>query len=350
MVMLFLLAVLAVICSCERSQIDNFDWECETANHNLDRNLNNLGLDNSIVITFNNEDELIIDNPYENEISIALNEGNVIVQNLSFGTEYNLVVGGTTENGSLKIYGNQKMGLYLNGVNIANPNGPAINIQNRQKMSIHLVNGTENYLADGSSYGISGEDAKGTFFSEAPIYFFGCGALAVVGKYAHAIAVDNDFEIGSGIITVVEAARDGIHANGDIYARGGNIYIASSGEGIQSENSSVHISGGKTAIKTTGIKSHGIKANNNMEISDGVLIIRTSGADSKGINVDGNLTVTGGDIKINAIDDGIKVHGNLLINAGNFCVWSLKKQNIDCVGTETIKEGTVNNGSCAIGF
>jgi hypothetical protein len=415
MVMLLLSAAFIFTCSSESNKTDSYDLECEIANDNLDRNLDNLGLYNSIVIKFDNGNEPIIDNPYENEIAIMLDRENVIVQNLSSDTEYNLVVSGTTENGTLKIYGNHKIWLYLNGINITNPSGPAINIQNRQKVSVHLVSGTENSLADEASYEYpSGEDAKGTFFSKGAIYFFGCGTLTVTGKYAHAIVVDNDFEIESGKITIAEAVKDGIHANDYIYVRGGTINITSNGDGVQSENSLVHIFGGKITIKTTGVKSHGIssadstvisdnanvkietfgngakgiksdgfiaikggttdiktsgsshidnstnppdtssatgiKANSSMEISGGTLAVKVLGVGTKGVNVSENLTISGGDIKIEANDDGIKVHGNLLVNNGNLCVWSLKKQDIDCTGIETIKNGTVNNGKCVVGF
>jgi hypothetical protein len=366
--MLLLLVALVFIYSCERGEIDNYYLGCETADGDLDRNLDNLGLDNSIVIKFNNGDEPAVYNPYENEIAIALNGENAIVQNLSFGTEYNLIVSGATENGSLKIYGNRRMGLYLNGVNIVNPNGLAINIQNRQKISVHLVDRTANYLADGASYSISSEDAKGTFFSEGPIYFSGCGALAVAGKYAHAIAVDNDFEIESGIITVKTTGvkSHGISSSGSTIISGNaNVKIEVSGNGAKGIKSDgfIAIRGGTTDIKTSGSNhidnsvnppdtssAPGIKANGNMEISGGTLIVKAVGAGAKGINVDGNLTMTDGDIKIDANDDGIKVHGNLLVSNGNLCAWSFRKQNIDCAGAEAIKNGTVNSDKCAVGF
>jgi len=419
---LFLSAVFAFNCSNTNNyndgdEIYDYNLECGSAN-NLDRYLEDLGLDNSIIIQFNNGSAPIIRNLYENEISIELIGENVIIGNLSLSSNiYNLVISGTTKNGSLKIYGNSEMGLYLNGVNITNPNGPAINIQNRQRNLVYLVDGTENHLADGLRYEYTSEDAKGTFFSEGQLYFFGCGSLEVkaIGKYAHAIVVDNGIEIENGKITIAESARDGIHANDEIYIRGGILSISSTGDAIQSEDSRVRISGGTIVAKSTGIKSHGIsstdsiiisgdanirievsgngskgiksdgfaairggrtniktsgkshidnsinppdtntatgiKINNSMEISGGELAVQAFGADAKGINVEGDLTITNGDISIKANDDGIKVHGNLFVNDGNVCSWSMNKQNIDCNGVETINIVSVNNRSkCGGGF
>jgi hypothetical protein len=321
-------------------------------------------LENFIVIQFDSGNEPIVYNSYKNDVAIMLNEENVTVQNTSNnGTEYNLVVSGTTENGSLKIYGNHRMGLYLNDVSISNSSGPAINIQNRQKISVHLLNGTRNYLADGTPYEIvSGEDAKGTFFSEGQISFSGCGILEVVGNHSHAIAVDNDLEIESGkiIAKTTGIKSHGISVHSAIISNNANIKIETSGNGAKGIKSDgfIAIRGGTTDIKTSG-KVHidnsvqppdtssatGLKTDDDMEISGGTLKIQSSGIDAKGINVAGNLTVTGGDIKINANDDGVKVHGNLFVDNENFCVWSLKKQDIDCNGIETIK-----GNKCVAGY
>jgi hypothetical protein len=289
--------------------------------------------ENSIEIIFGNEGSP--ENYSENGISIVRNGDNVIVQ--SFSNDNNLVVSGTTEHGSLKIYGNHRMGLYLKGANITNQNGPAINIQNRNKTSVHLVGETENYLADGEHYEIiGGEDAKGAFFSEGQIHFSGCGGLEIAAKRAHAIAVDNALEIEGGKINI-EAwgnGAKGIKTNGFIAIRGGTTNIKTHGN-IRIDNS---------AMQPDTSSATGIKTDSDMEISGGVLVIKTFGANAKGINVKGDLTVTGGDVKITANDDGVKVHGDLFVNNENFCAWSMKKQDID-------NNGPVTNGSkCAVGF
>jgi hypothetical protein len=321
---LLIAAVFAFACSNETAETGGY--YCETTN-DIPENL--------IIIQFENENEPAIYNPYENEISIWRNGNNVVVQ--SFSNDHNLVVSGTTKNGSLKIYGNHRMGLYLNGASIANQNGPAINIQNRNKTFVHLVGETENYLADGELYEITGgEDAKGAFFSEGQIHFSGCGKLEITAKHAHAIAVDNDLEIEGGNIKIETLGNGakGIKAKGFVAIRGGTTNVKTHGN-IRIDNSGM--------LPDTS-SATGIKTDSDMEISSGTLLVKALGAKAKGINVKGNLTVTGGYVKVYANDDGIKVHGNLFVNNENFCAWSMKKQDIDNNGPAT------NGSKCAIGF
>ncbi|MDR0517216.1 MAG: carbohydrate-binding domain-containing protein [Fibromonadaceae bacterium] len=357
--MLFIATALITACS---SETNNSYAECEAGYEYLD---------NSISIAFGDGGP-VVDNPYENDVAIMLSGENVIVQfvqNISSGAEYNLLVSGTTENGSLKIYGNHAMGLYLNGVNITNPSGPAINIQNRSRVLVHLVRGTENYLADSTPYEVtSSEDAKGTFFSKGPVHFSGCGSLAITARHAHAIAVDNDWLIEGGNITVktTKTKSHGISSNASTTISGNsNIKIEASGNGSKGIKSDgpVSIQGGTIDIKTSGIthidysanppdtsSATGIKTDSDMAISGGVLTVKASGTGAKGINVNLDLMIIGGETKVEANDDGVKVNGNLHISDGSLCAWSLNKQDIDSRGAEAVKSGSVNGRKCVVGF
>jgi len=374
---------------------------------------------NVIKITYNSGSTPEIDKPATaSEVQIDTDGQNVVVRipNATI-VEYNLVLSGTTGNGSLKIYGDVKKNLYLNGVSITNNNGPAINIQKSKKINVHLINGTNNFLSDGPVYsGIpAGEDAKGTFFSEGELNFTGSGTLEVRGKARHAIAVDNDFGIDNGKIIVSEAKSDGIHANDKIIVKGGFLKITSAGDAIQNENlSSIEITGGKIAATTTDAKSHGIASEGPTKISGnaivqisvlgdgskgirsrsveapsalryveikggkvsiqtsgnrhidnnatsddtsstavgikvdgddlfimgGDLTIKSLGDKAKGTNTDGNTEITGGNVHIEADDDGMKVHGDFRMTSGTVYVKSDKKKAIDA-RTETKTGGTL---------
>ncbi len=360
---------------------------------------------NVIKITYNSVSTPEIDKPATaSEVQIDTDGQNVVVR-IPDATivEYNLVLKGTTGNGSLKIYGDVKKNLYLNGVSITNNNGPAINIQKSKKVNVHLINGTNNFLSDGPAYSNipAGEDAKGTFFSEGELNFTGSGTLEVRGKAKHAIAVDNDFGIDNGKIIVSEAKSDGIHANDEIKVKGGFLKITSVGDAIQNEiANSIEIIGGKIAATTTGVKSHGItsegtisindnaiiqisvsgngskgikstgytkilggttailangaqdnnnadtstaagiKVDDNLYIDGGNLTIKSPGSKAKGINVSVDIEMTKGIVDIEADDDGIKVHGTLKMSGGSISVASRKSDNID--GTIQKTGGTIN--------
>ena len=407
----FYIVTLAIcfVFACSNGSGNKSEYEeiaCDISNENLDISRDELGLENSIAIKFENG-SASIDNPYENEVVTLIDGENIIAQNLSTGAKYNLVLSGNAQNGSLKIYGEREIGLYLNGVSIANQNGPAINIQGRQKTSVHLVCGTKNTLTDGGNYEKEGiEKAKGAFYSRGLLHFLGGGNLEINGEYAHALVIDNALEIENGNITVNKAAKDGIHADEGIHVKGGNIKITSSNEGIQSENSLVNITGGKIDIQTKGTKAHGIssadstiisesaivqisvsgnaskgirssgfiaikggnidiktsgnrsvdnsavppdtstaagiRADSDLEISGGILKIKSIGENSRGINSDGNIKISSGNINIESIGVGIKLKGNLYVNGGNVSTKSLTKKGISCEGAIAQTGGTVN--------
>jgi len=389
---------------CENCEVGNANWTgwpFDDSGENLQAYPECLNYENPIEIKYSNGGSPEIINPYE-EVSVDKNGENVTV---TLGVaEYNLLISGTAQNGSLKIYGKERMGLYLNAVNITNNSGPAINIQKGKRINVCLVSGTENYLADGASYATppGDEKAKGTFFSEEKLYFTGTGSLEVKAKYNHAIVVDNDFEIDNGKIIISEAVGDGIHANDKIQVNGGVIKIASKGDALQSEKgSSVIISGGKILAQTTGIKSHGIssegsitinenakiqisvsgngskgikssnwmeilggttailasgaqdkndadtstaagiKVDANLNIEGGNLTIKSTGSKAKGINTSGDINMKNGNVDIEADDDGIKVHGTLKMSGGSISVKSRKSDNIDGKIQEP-RGGTIN--------
>jgi len=361
--------------------------------------LEGLGLANIIKIEYQNGSAPVTNSP--GEVTIEKNGENVVVTlpDAPNETQYNFVLSGIAKNGSLKIYGSARKGLYLNNVNITNSTGPAINIQGSKRAVVHLLKDTQNILADGSSYNTppNGEDAKGTLFSENKLSFEGSGSLEVKAKYKHAIVVDNDIEITNGKIIISEAAGDGIHANDIIEIKGGILKITSSGDAIQSEmaGGAVKITGGKIAVTTKGIKSHGItseepieikgdstviqisvlgngskgiksskhvlfeggktsikangtkhtdsddesfpagiKANTDLFIEGGELTIKSPGSEAKGISVDGSGTIKNGNTNIDADDIGIKVKAKLKIQGGTVYVKSKKKKAIEATPYE----------------
>jgi len=268
-----------------------FDASGESEKVQSTPGLGDLNLENVIKIEFKNGGAPEITNPLS-EVTVTNTGENVVVTAPDVGkdekTEYSFVISGTTSNGSVKFYGDVRKALYLNGVNITNSKGPAINIQGGKRAMIHLINGTQNFLVDGPKYDIQeGEQAKGTFFSEGKLDFEGSGSLDVKGKGSHAIVVDNDIEVRNGKVTVSESVKDGVHANKTILVSGGVLKISSVGDAIQSERKAggVIIAGGKVKVATGGIKSHGI-ASDSAAVSikkDAIVQISVLGNGSKGI-------------------------------------------------------------------
>lgn len=273
-------------------------------------------------------------------------------------------VSGSSDNGSLKIYGEKKTLLNLNGVELTSKNGPAINNQCKKRLFVNLKTGSVNKLTDNSAYTddsfyLNGntsadEDRKGCFFSEGNLIFSGAGSLIVAGKQKHAIASDGYMYTRPGVtIAVTEATKNAIHIKGDksdstgIVIAGGLIYTlteSEAGKGMKTDYN-VEIRGGQLDINTTGeaiydadendtSSAAGIKADGNILISGGNVSIKSNGTGGKGINADGDFTIAGGLTTI------VTTGGKFVYNAALDLDSSPKGVKAD--GDVTIEDGVLN--------
>jgi hypothetical protein len=258
----------------------------------------------------------------------------------STASNVNYVLSGTTTSGTFKVTSStKKYEVTLNGVNITNTTGPAINLQSSKRAFIVCPAGTTNTLTDGSTYtAVGNEDQKGCFFTEGQAIFSGSGSLTVKGNYKHAICSDDYIRLRSGVnITVTSAVKDGIHTNDGLIIGGGTVTIAVSGSGIEVDEGSITMNngvvtinsagdavkasysgtettitkniamnGGLLKLTTTGEKASGLNATGNITMAGGIIQATVSGAGSKGLTSDGTTTITAG--KITAITSGIPVY------------------------------------------
>lgn len=324
----------------------------------LNSNSQNVAYENMIVINFSGS-EVDVTNRFEREgVTVENENGHVIIKSTITDKELNYVLSGFTENGSVKIYGEYKFGLVLNGIGITNPEGAAINIQCGKKITVTVVKETNNRLIDGETYTLTdGEDMKGTFFSEGQLNFYGFGTLEVRGKYKHAICTDDYFRMYEGNIVVKEAVSDAIHAKDYAQINGGSITSRSLGEGIDSDGY-ILIQGGSLDITTAGKKGHGLKSGEYITIDTGGEInILVKGTASKCINSGSDISVLRGNMNLETTgsayydtDDedissaaGIKCDGNLLIENGYISINSsgVGGKGINADGTLTVNAGIV---------
>ena len=333
----------------------------DTEDDDLIPNSQTVSYENAVLIAFSTSGATIT-NPFEgNGVTIENDNGHIAITSTLTDTELNYVLSGIITDGSVKIYGEKKFGLILNGVGITNSTGAAINIQNKKKGSITLVDNTNNRLIDGETYTYTdGEDMKATFFSEGNVVIDGEGSLEIRGKNKHALATDGALTMTAGTINIKEAASDGIHTNDEITISGGTLSVRSTGDGIQSESTEkpISITGGDISIVTTGEKGHAIKTEQNVEIETmGTIEITTYGAASKGIKPTSDAIIRKGDITINTAgnaiwdtDDldissaaGVKSDGNFLMEDGTLTILSTGKggKGINADGTLIINGGTV---------
>ena len=281
------------------------------------------------------------------------------------------IVTGTTSNGSLKFYSERKFLVQLNGVDITNPNGAAINNQCGKSLYLMMNEGTVNTLRDGETYTmLDEEDQKAALFSEGQILINGKGQLNIYSVGKHCIASDDYVFVRPGTkLYLNSTSGHGIKAKDYVYIKGGviNMEIAANGtKGINCD-SLVTIAGGRTTIINTGTSKWetdslgnpvstgvaGVKSDYNITMTGGKLNIKCTGNDAKGINVAQPFLFTGGELNVvvtgknSTIDPkGVKCDTDCIIRGGSFYSCVPNGRAIDVDGTLTIESGyTTRNDS-----
>ena len=129
-----------------------------------------------------------------------------------------------------------KAQLVLDSVTIHNEDGPAIQIDQADKVFLTLADGSTNVLSDGASYALAeGEDEPyAALYSKDDLTINGSGTLEVTGNYRHAIAPKDDTVITGGTITVT-SVEDAVRGNDAIKIGGGNIIVNAGDDAFHSE-------------------------------------------------------------------------------------------------------------------
>ena len=314
----------------------------------------------TVRITFDGETATVTGNP--SSVIVNIDGAHVTVTSAAKRVRY--IVTGTTSDGSLKFYSDKKFQLQLNGVDITNPNGAAVNNQCGKSLYVVLNEGTVNTLRDGENYAmVEGEDQKAALFSEGQILVSGKGLLNIYSVGKHCMASDDYIFVRPGCqLYLNSSAGHGIKAKDYVHIKGGviNMEIACDGaKGINCD-SLVYITGGRTTIINSGTTraevdslgnpvsttSAGVKADRNITMTGGTLNIKCTGDDAKGINVTEPLMFSGGELNVvvtgrnnTIVPKGVKCDTDCTIQGGSFYSCAPYGRALDVDGTLTIADG-----------
>ncbi len=249
-------------------------------------------------------------------VKVEVNGQHVIVRSEQEGVEY--VLTGKSDNGSFKLYGTRKAKLTLDGVQLTNPTGAAINNQGKKRLFVVLPAGRHNTLTDGKTYTkTAGEDERGCLFSEGQICISGTGSLTVEANSKNGIASDDYIHFISGLVRVNAHGKkgDAVKVKDYFHMGGGALQIYSdaiAGKGVRSD-SLIHISGGKLTAILTGdalwdeaekdySSACAVKSDFSTQLTGGELHLLVTGDGGKGISA-GKTKTENNDLLI----DGAKV-------------------------------------------
>lgn len=264
--------------------------------------------DSEIVKIIYSGNNVIISNPFnENGVTITSSGAKVTIQSTLTDKKIAYQLSGTSTAGSVKIYSDYRFELILNGVNLTNDNGPAINIQSKKRVDVTLKDGTTNTLADGATYATSSEDQKATLFSEGQLVFDGNGTLNVSSATKHGICSDDYIAINNGSIQITNVSKDGIHAKDYFKMTNGTLNVAATSDGIDCEGH-IYIEGGNIDITNATADTKGIASDSTLNVSGGIITLKATGNQVKAMRSKLATNLTGGNININT-------SGNVVLTA-----------------------------------
>ena len=325
-------------------------------------------------------------------------DGNKVTVNNTGGEVLIYELTGTTADGFFKVYGAKKQAIVLNGVSITNPDGAAINNQNKKRTFV-VVKGT-NILSDGASAAyakVNDEDHKAVFFSESQLIFSGSGLLTVNALNAQGkagISSDDYIRLMNNPTIKVNAAStagNGLKGKDYVQLSNGTLVVsiaADMAKGITTDDY-VLVEGGTHMVTSTGGVAYDeedaeytgtscVKADNYFAMTGGNLTLKNTGDGGKGIRAgsydfdETNHTladsyVTGGKIDISVtgreVNDvsakGAKIGwvtkngtgdhaqvtgnaGNLVISGGTITVSSTYGEGLEVKGNLTFDGGETN--------
>ncbi len=257
--------------------------------------------------------------------------------------EITYTLAGTSSDGEFELDGSYKASVELNGLNLTNPSGTPLNIQNGKRISVSVKKGTENTLTDAPN-----GDWKGAVVCKGHLELKGKGTLNVYGHTAHGIYSKEYVEMKNCILNILSAVKDGINCNQYFLMESGELNISGvSDDGVQvsfkeedksnrdeEDTGTLTIAGGTMNVAVTAASTKGLKAEGNLQVTDGVITITSSGdgawdaddAKTKSascMSADGNIQIDGGTLSLTSTGSGgkgISGDGTLTVNAGSITV------------------------------
>ncbi len=273
----------------------------------------------------------------------------------------------------------QKVNLVFSGLSVTSTSGPALWVQDADKVFITLAADTTNTLEDKKAG--SDSDADAALYSVSDLSITGEGTFTVNGNVSDGIKTKDDLNIRGGLIQVT-AVDDGIVGHDSLEMTGGMVVVDAGGDGLASKQEdtaalgwitisagAVWINSGDDGMHAEGIvtiEGGNVLVSSSYEGIEGSTIIMTDGnvtvyAEDDGLNSAGgtseenswsfqgssgdyNITISGGSLYVYADGDGIDSNGSITMTGGIVYVFGPERSDngaLDYQNTFTLTGGTL---------
>ena len=247
-----------------------------------------------------------------NEINVSGSGASVSGSTLTVSDKGTYVISGTLSDGQIIIdnENDENIRIILNGVDITCSTDSAIKAVNAKNVYITLAEGTVNSVTDSRTASDTDDSAydvtDAAVYSECDLVINGTGTLNVTGNYNDGIKSSDDLQIISGTINV-DAYDDGIIGRDSVSVKDGTITVSCGDDCIKSSEDDdsakgfIVVDGGSFTLDSDA--GHGFISVYAFVINDGTVSITDCNEGIQSLNIVQN----GGDITINAKDDGVNV-------------------------------------------
>lgn len=240
-------------------------------------------------------------------------KGAVVEQNkVRINQSGTYVLSGKLTDGKIEIEADDKATviLLLNGAEITNKNGKAIESLRAAHTSVQMKEGTKNVVQSGEE---TDAEQKETDTSES----------SVSGSAIY--AVEEMSIAGKGELTVKGYRNDGIKGKASLCIADGNLNIQSSHDAVQAEEN-LQLSGGKVTVKTGG--GSGAEDTDSLISGDrpdfgkdAVQDVENQAKESfKGFKCGSAMVISGGEYEVDSYDDGFHSNGTVAVSGGDLTV------------------------------
>lgn len=247
---------------------------------------------------------------------------------VTLSKEGTYLVSGTLDNGQIIVDAadTDKVQIVLANAGINCETSAAIYVKSADKVFVTLADGTTNKLSGGTEY-IDTDDntVDGVIFSKDDLTVNGSGSLEVNASYKHGIVSKDTLAVTGGNISV-NAVSQCLAGKDEVKILDGTFLLTTSGKAVKSSNEddtslgNIYVAGGTFTVNS---KDDSFHASGTMVIDGGTFTVESGDdafhADQDVVINNGTITVTscyeglegyrvtvnGGEISIQASDDGI---------------------------------------------